>query len=123
MKNTDSTAVRVYDRNLSSFPVTVDFYGPYALVVDYADGTGSSEGWGKLKSGAGWIALDCCSKTSTASKAPAKKSVDEIAREIIKGTCSDSRWSTWGNGQTRKDRLAAAGYDYNAVQKRVNELL
>lgn len=38
MKNTDSTAVRVYDRNLSSFPVTVDFYGPYALVVDYADG-------------------------------------------------------------------------------------
>lgn len=101
---------------------TIKDRGVYTI-VDYADGTGSSEGWGKLKSGAGWIALDCCSKTSTASTAPAKKSVDEIAREIIKGTCSDSRWSTWGNGQTRKDRLAAAGYDYNAVQKRVNELL
>ena len=43
MKNTDSTAVRVYDRNLQAFPVTVDFYGPYALVVDYADGGMSDE--------------------------------------------------------------------------------
>ena len=38
IKNTDSTAVRVYDRNLHSFPLTIDFYGPYALVVDYSDG-------------------------------------------------------------------------------------
>ncbi len=38
MRNTDSTAVRVYDRNLASFPLTIDFYGPYALVVDYQDG-------------------------------------------------------------------------------------
>lgn len=44
-----------------------------------------------------------------------KKSVDEIAKEVI---CGD-----WGNGQDRKDRLTAAGYDYSAVQKRVNELL
>lgn len=42
MKNTDSTAVRVYDRNLQAFPLTIDFYGPYALVVDYTDG-GMSE--------------------------------------------------------------------------------
>lgn len=46
---------------------------------------------------------------------PPKKSVDEIAREVIRGL--------WGNGQERKDRLTAAGYDYNAVQNRVNELL
>lgn len=44
-----------------------------------------------------------------------KKSVDEIAKEVIRGD--------WGNGQDRKDRLTAAGYDYSAVQKRVNELL
>ena len=43
------------------------------------------------------------------------KSVDELAREVIRGN--------WGNGQERYDRLTAAGYDYNAVQKRVNELL
>lgn len=45
----------------------------------------------------------------------AKKSVDELAREVIAGK--------WGNGATRKQRLTDAGYDYSAVQKRVNELL
>lgn len=45
----------------------------------------------------------------------AKKSVDEIAKEVINGK--------WGNGSDRKTRLTKAGYDYSAVQKRVNELL
>lgn len=53
--------------------------------------------------------------TAVAAEAPAKKSVDEIAREVIAGK--------WGNGATRKQKLASAGYDYSAVQKRVNELL
>lgn len=44
-----------------------------------------------------------------------KKSVDEVARECIKGQ--------WGNGKNRQDRLTAAGYDYNLVQQRVNEIL
>ena len=44
-----------------------------------------------------------------------KKSVDEIARKVINGK--------WGNGAERKSKLTAAGYDYNAVQKRVNELM
>lgn len=52
-----------------------------------------------------------------------KKSNTEIAREIIRGVCSDSRWSTWGNGATRVSRLKAAGYDPSAVQKEVNRLL
>ena len=46
---------------------------------------------------------------------PSGKSIDEVAREVIRGD--------WGNGQDRVNRLRAAGYDYNAVQKRVNELL
>ena len=53
---------------------------------------------------------------------PPKKTNDEIAKEIYNGTCSDSRWSTWGTGQTRIDRLTAAGYDPDAVQKCVNKL-
>ena len=53
--------------------------------------------------------------TAVAADAPAKKSVDELAREVIAGK--------WGNGATRKQKLAAAGYDAAAVQKRVNELL
>lgn len=44
-----------------------------------------------------------------------KKSVDEIAREVIDGK--------WGNGADRKNRITAAGYDYAAVQKRVNQML
>lgn len=47
--------------------------------------------------------------------ATTKKSVDTIAREVIQGK--------WGNGTDRKQKLTAAGYDYSAVQKRVNELL
>ena len=46
---------------------------------------------------------------------PAKKSVDEVAREVIQGK--------WGNGAERKKRLTDAGYDYNEVQKRVNALM
>lgn len=48
-------------------------------------------------------------------KSSGKKSVDAIAREVIQGK--------WGNGADRKNRLTKAGYDYNAIQKRVNEIL
>lgn len=44
----------------------------------------------------------------------AKKSVAEIAKEVLAGK--------WGNGEQRKSALKAAGYDYEAVQKKVNEL-
>lgn len=43
------------------------------------------------------------------------KSVDELAREVIAGK--------WGNGQERKDRLLAEGYDPEVIQDRVNELM
>lgn len=40
--------------------------------------------------------------------------IDDIAHEVIQGD--------WGNGEERKERLEAAGYDYDAVQQRVNEI-
>lgn len=43
------------------------------------------------------------------------KKLDEIADEVIKGF--------WGTGSDRKQRLTAEGYDYEAVQKKVNEIL
>ena len=46
---------------------------------------------------------------------PNKKSITEIALEVIDGK--------WGVKQDRKKRLQMAGYDYNAVQSKVNELL
>lgn len=45
----------------------------------------------------------------------AKKTVDQIAREVIAGK--------WGNGVERKQRLRAAGYDPAVIQARVNEIL
>lgn len=46
---------------------------------------------------------------------PSKKSNEQIADEVIAGK--------WGNGQDRKNRLIAAGYDYQAIQDIVNKKL
>ena len=48
-------------------------------------------------------------------KGSGKKSVDAVAKEVIAGK--------WGNGEVRKKRLKVAGYDYGAVQRKVNELM
>ena len=53
-------------------------------------------------------------KESLKAKKPPQKSIDTVAREVINGK--------WGNGADRKKRLTKAGYDYNAVKKRVNEI-
>ena len=90
---------------------------------------GFSSGVVKTKlAGRGWTKWGKCpyityvAKTTASSKpaastkpaTSAKKSVDEIAKEVIAGK--------WGTGETRKSKLTAAGYNYDAVQKRVNEL-
>lgn len=46
---------------------------------------------------------------------PTLKSNETIAQEVINGA--------WGNGQERKDRLTAAGYNYSAIQSIVNQKL
>lgn len=51
----------------------------------------------------------------TGASAPAKKSIDTIAREVIAGK--------WGNGNARFNALKKAGYNADAVQRRVNQLL
>lgn len=44
-----------------------------------------------------------------------KKTVKELAEEVLDGK--------WGSGDERKKRLEEAGYDYDAVQKKVNEII
>ena len=44
-----------------------------------------------------------------------KKSIDEIAREVINGV--------YGNGEERKKALTNLGYNYQEVQNKVNEIL
>lgn len=43
------------------------------------------------------------------------QNIDSIAAEVIQGD--------WGNGEERRERLEQGGYDYDAVQARVNEML
>lgn len=65
-----------------------------------------------LESKMSYIAQEVTKKLSGATT---KKPVDEIAKEVIAGK--------WGSGEERKSKLTAAGYDYAAVQKRVEELM
>lgn len=50
-------------------------------------------------------------KTTT----PKKKTTTQIAKEVIDGK--------WGSGEERKKKLTKAGYNYNTIQKKVNELM
>ena len=52
--------------------------------------------------------LDCVPPDMT-------KTVEILAREVINGK--------WGNGNARRLALTSAGYDYDVVQRRVNEIL
>lgn len=44
-----------------------------------------------------------------------KKSVDEIVQEVLAGV--------WGNGSSRKDALTIAGYDYDEIQGKINDIV
>lgn len=67
----------------------------------------------------GWVDLADIEKIrdgeAAKDKVRGKKPIDEIAREVIEGK--------WGNGEERKKRLTAAGYDCGEVQAKVNALM
>lgn len=68
-------------------------------------------GWGYIRG----FARPKYSGEGSASTTTPKKTVDQIAKEVIQGA--------WGVGNARKSALTKAGYDYEAVQAKVNELL
>lgn len=63
----------------------------------------------------GFIAPKYAKSGSSIAKPAAKKTVDQIAEEVIAGK--------WGSGTERKTKLEKAGYNYAAIQSKVNELL
>lgn len=67
-------------------------------------------GWGYIR-GFARPKYDSVGAAATAVK---KKTVEQVAKEVMQGA--------WGNGAIRKNALIKAGYDYNEVQKKVNEL-
>jgi GH25 family lysozyme M1 (1,4-beta-N-acetylmuramidase)/LysM repeat protein len=82
--------------------------GGYGGSLDLDVFYGDASTWGKYANPGG-------APAPAPTPTPSGKSVDDIAREVIAGQ--------WGNGADRKARLAAAGYDYAAVQARVNAIL
>ena len=62
-----------------------------------------------------WVEPAPAPKPPAPKPAAKKKSVTEIAKEVIAGK--------WGSGAERKKKLTAAGYDYSKVQAKVNELM
>lgn len=83
------------------------------FVVDYWQYTSK----GKLEGISGNVDLNYQIKTVDNVEKPVenKKTIEELAQEVIDGK--------WGNGQERYDRLTHAGYDYDKVQTKVNEIL
>ncbi len=75
---------------------------------------GIADGFG-LKASSGSNTSTGTSKPSSGSNSSGKKTISQIAKEVINGK--------WGNGDARKKKLEDAGYDYDAVQKEVNKQL
>ena len=110
--NADAQLARVKAAGFDTYMVQVG--GLYKIQVGaYREKTNADNMLKKLKS-AGFDAF-ITTESGTAVSSSSLKSIDEIAREVIRGD--------WGNGADRRKRLIAAGYDYAAVQARVNKLL
>lgn len=110
--NADAMLTKVKASGFDTYMVKVD--NLYKIQVGaYSNKANADAMSAKLKS-AGFDTY-ITTESGTAVTTSSKKSIDEIAREVIQGL--------WSNGQDRKDRITKAGYDYSAVQKKVNELL
>lgn len=111
-ENADKQLAKVKAAGFDTYMVQAGGY--YKIQVGaYSKKANANAMAAKLKA-AGFDTYITTEQGTPVSASPAKKSIDEIAREVINGK--------WGNGQDRKNRLTAAGYNYKEVQDRVNEL-
>lgn len=103
--------------NVPAFRYSLSPWGTYTI-WQYTSGGGvdrntaklNAETWRKIANPSG------AKKTNTATTESIKnKDLTVVAKEVISGI--------WGNGKERKNKLTTAGYDYNAVQNKVNELM
>ena len=118
--NADAMLEKIKKAGFDTYMVQVN--GLYKVQVGaYAQKANADHMMAKLKT-AGYDAFITTNSGTSVQSGTTKKSAAEIAKEIYHGTCSDSRWSTWGNGATRINRLKQAGYDPSEVQAEVNKL-
>lgn len=120
--NADNMLAKIKAKGFDAFITQVD--GMYKVQVGAYSVKANADAQLKKIKNAGFDAfITTKSGTQVSSSTSAKKKSNaEIAKEIYHGTCSDPRWSTWGNGDTRRERLKAAGYNYDDVQKEVSKL-
>jgi len=108
--NADAQLAHVKAAGFDAYMVQIG--GLYKIQVGaYREKTNADNMMTKLKA----AGFDAFITTESGTSVSTLKSMDEIAREVIRGD--------WGNGADRRNRLISAGYDYAAVQAKVNELL
>lgn len=108
------------DNNATGYQNTPWNEGAYECAIRQYSSHGSLDGYpGYLDLDKAYMDADAWAKyvgaSSAPAPAPAKKSNEQIADEVIAGQ--------WGDGDDRRNRLASAGYDYDAVQSIVNAKL
>ena len=108
--NADAQLAHVKVASFDTYMVQIG--GLYKIQVGaYREKTNADNMMTKLKT----AGFDAFITTESGTSVSTLKSIDEIVREVIRGD--------WGNGADRRNRLISAGYDYAAVQAKVNELL
>ena len=110
--NADAMVEKIKKAGFDTYMVKVD--GLYKVQVGAFSKKSNAENMKAKITALGFDAF-ITTKSGTAVSTETKKSVTELAKEVIAGK--------WGNGADRKTRLTQAGYDYNAVQAKVNELM
>lgn len=118
-ENANSMLKKIKSKNIDAFVVySEDMYK--VQIGAYSVKSNADKQLEKMKK----LGFDCFVTTVSVKSESfePRKSVEEIAKEIWTNKCSDSRWATWGTGNTRKERLEAAGYDYDTVRKAINEI-
>ena len=108
--------VQAYMNVDSSTPATSSPKQLYRVRKSWSDAKSQIGAFSSLENAkkackAGYVVFDSNGKQVY----PTKKSIEKVAHEVIQGK--------WGNGAERKKRLTDAGYDYNEVQKKVNQMI
>ena len=112
-ENADAMAENIKKAGFDTYMVQVD--GLYKVQVGaYSKKSNADAMAAKLKA-SGFDTYITTKSGTAVSIGTQKKSVTELAKEVIAGK--------WGNGSDRENRLTQAGYDYDAVQAKVNELM
>ena len=99
--------IGVYDGSKYTYECTVSG-GTFRIIKTVAKTRGWTN-WGKCA----YVKYEKEKNTDT--NTSKKKSINEIAREVIDGK--------WGSGEDRKKKLEKAGYNYRDVQNEVNKLV